>query len=161
MKIMKQVSCGLLLGLSMGANAYYTKLGDIYDGSGDKVTINGISWSGFQDTNVFQGLQNNPFYAIVTAQSNPRDYGMMDLLSHPWDFPGSGVDKSTAIQFKTLRLPIQPGVLYDDSGEIDLNKSFLIRITPKRVMGFFVKPGKSMDKPVKKPSALRKRFGLF
>nr|WP_241480511.1 hypothetical protein [Legionella norrlandica] len=80
MKLFKYISCFLLLGLTLKANAYYTSQGNIYDRSGNKININGVSWSGFQDTNVFQGLQSNPFYNITMPQSKPRN-GLMDLLT--------------------------------------------------------------------------------
>ncbi len=138
MKMKAYLSCSVLLGVSMSASAYVTKQGEIFDTDNKKVIINGVSWSGFQDTNVLQGLQSNPFYAAPNAQ-NPRPYGMMDLLSHPWDFPGSGVTKATAVQFKTVRLPIQPEVLYDETNKVDLNRSISNKNFPLEGNGVFCK----------------------
>lgn len=70
MKIFKFSSWLLLFVFTLDANAYYTSQGRIYDKSGNRVTINGVSWSGFQDTNVFQGLQSNPF--IISPCLNPN-----------------------------------------------------------------------------------------
>lgn len=127
------------LSLSLNVNAFYTKNANIYDEQGNKVVMNGLSWSGFQDTNIFQGLQSNPFYAITTKKSNPRNYGLMDLVSNPWDFPGSGVDKSKGVEFKTVRIPIQPGIFYEDRAEVNLNKSYSDKNFPRAGNGIFCK----------------------
>ncbi|HVT63004.1 MAG TPA: cellulase family glycosylhydrolase, partial [Legionellaceae bacterium] len=108
----------LLMFLSFDAAAYYTEQGNIYSEEGEPITISGVSWSGFQDTNVFQGLQSNPFYGMLSSNTNKRAYGMMDVLignsKVPDGFP----------LFKTVRIPIQPGVLYDTDNKVDLNLSF-------------------------------------
>ena len=140
MNLLKSLSFGVLFGLSTAASAYYTQQSSLYSEDGKRVIINGVSWSGFQDTNVFQGLQNNPFYAMQKTQSNPREYGMMDLLSHPADFVKSGVHFSL---YKTVRLPIQPNVLYDDQGEVDLNKSISDKNNPMAGNGIFCKTWQS------------------
>ncbi|MBL7481185.1 cellulase family glycosylhydrolase [Legionella bononiensis] len=138
MNYVKYLSLGLLLGITLDANAYYTQQGQIYDNEGNKVIINGLSWSGFQDTNVFQGLQNNPFYSMTT-DSNSIRAGLMDLIVHPGDYADSGVDQQNAVQFKTVRLPIQPGVLYDDQSEVDLNKALSNKEKPESGNGLFCK----------------------
>lgn len=149
---MRVLGCWLLLMLALDAHGYQTRESKIYNDKGQIVHIDGLSWSGFQDTNVLQGLQSNPFYAIPSLSSNPRAYGMMDLISHPWDFPSSGVDKNSSVSFKTLRLPIQPEVLYDDQHEVDLNKWLSDKSFPSAGNGIFCKTwqsnGTACDKAV-------------
>lgn len=136
MKVLTILSSTLLLSLSTGVSAYYTQQSKLYTEDGKHIIINGVTWSGFQDTNVLQGLQNNPFYALPSSQGHPRNYGMMDLLSHPSDFPDAGVSFSL---FKTVRLPIQPDVLYDENREVDLNKALSDKNSPKAGNGIFCK----------------------
>ncbi|HAT1822432.1 TPA: glycoside hydrolase family 5 protein [Legionella pneumophila] len=157
MKLFKYASWLLLVAFTLDANAYYTTQGSIYDKSGNRVTINGVSWSGFQDTNVFQGLQSNPFYNITMPQSKPRN-GLMDLLVHPWNMADSGVNSSTAVQFKTVRLPIQPGVLYDDSGEVDLNKWLSDKTQPETGNGLFCKTWQSNGQSCEKAVSPKQAF---
>ncbi|HGC5762230.1 TPA: cellulase family glycosylhydrolase [Legionella pneumophila] len=157
MKIFKFSSWLLLFVFTLDANAYYTSQGSIYDKSGNRVTINGVSWSGFQDTNVFQGLQSNPFYNITMPQSKPRN-GLMDLLVHPWSMADSGVNSSTAVEFKTVRLPIQPGVLYDDSGEVDLNKWLSDKTQPEAGNGLFCKTWQSNGQSCEKAVSPKQAF---
>lgn len=139
MKKVKVLGGCFLLILALDAKSYQTRESKIYDEKDQVVHVDGLSWSGFQDTNVLQGLQSNPFYAIPSLQSNPRAYGMMDLISEPWAFPDSGVDKGSAVSFKTIRLPIQPEVLYDDQHEVDLNKSLSDKSQPSAGNGVFCK----------------------
>lgn len=157
MKIFKFSSWLLLFVFTLDANAYYTSQGSIYDKSGNRVTINGVSWSGFQDTNVFQGLQSNPFYNITMPQSKSRN-GLMDLLVHPWSMADSGVNSSTAVEFKTVRLPIQPGVLYDDSGEVDLNKWLSDKTQPEAGNGLFCKTWQSNGQSCEKAVSPKQAF---
>ncbi len=138
MTLIKQLSLSFLIFMSLDANAYMTRNGQIYDDRGNPVIINGLSWSGFQDTNVFQGLQSNPFYSLKTG-SNTDKAGLLDLLTHPWDYADSGVDKQSAVQFKTIRLPIQPDVLYDDEHQVDLNKGLSNKLQPTTGNGVFCK----------------------
>lgn len=138
MKLINYLSLGLLISLGANTNAYTTRLGQIYDEKNNQVFINGLSWSGFQDTNVFQGLQANPFYSIRT-ESGIEKAGLMDLITHPWDMADSGVDKESAIQFKTIRLPIQPEVLFDESNQVDVNKGLSDKEQPTTGNGIFCK----------------------
>lgn len=157
MKLFKHISWFLLFGLALNANAYYTAQGHIYDKDGNQVAINGVSWSGFQDTNVFQGLQSNPFYNITMPQSKPRN-GLMDLLTHPWDMADSGVNSSTAVQFKTVRLPMQPGVLYDETGEVDLGKWLSDKGHPEAGNGLFCKTWQSNGQACEKAMSPKQAF---
>ncbi|MCR9192532.1 MAG: glycoside hydrolase family 5 protein [Gammaproteobacteria bacterium] len=131
--ISKTISALIFIAASTNAAAYYTGQGKLFSEDDEAVNINGVSWSGFQDTNVFQGLQSNPFYAMTATSANKRDYGMMDVLigaeSVPGDFP----------LFKTVRIPIQPGVLYDTAGKVDLNASFADKSNPTEGNGLFCK----------------------
>lgn len=110
--------------------AFYTANGVIYDENHQPVTINGISWSGFQDTGILQGLASLPFYAAPTNSYSPKPYGMMDALIHP---EGGGVS------FKTVRIPIQPGVLYDTNHHVDINISISNKNEPTKGNGIFCK----------------------
>ncbi|KTD72513.1 cellulase family glycosylhydrolase [Legionella tucsonensis] len=160
MKKMRVLGCWLLLMLVLDAHAYQTREGKIYNDKGQIVHIDGLSWSGFQDTNIFQGLQSNPFYAIPSLSSNPRAYGMMDLISHPWDFPSSGVDKNSSVSFKTLRLPIQPEVLYDEQHEVDLNKSLSDKSSPSAGNGIFCKTWQSNGTACEKAVSPKQAFWI-
>ncbi|WP_298627619.1 cellulase family glycosylhydrolase [uncultured Legionella sp.] len=159
MKFVKYLGLSLLLGITLDANAYYTQQGQIYDKKGNKVNINGLSWSGFQDTNVFQGLQNNPFYSVATAPNTTRT-GLMDLITHPGDFADSGATKQTAVQFKTIRLPIQPGVLYDEQSEVDINKALSDKKNPSRGNGVFCKTWQSNGDACEKAVSPKQAFWI-
>ncbi|PWY55734.1 endoglucanase [Legionella qingyii] len=158
MKKMKVLGCCLLLMLALDAYSYQTRESKIYNDKGQLVHIDGLSWSGFQDTNVFQGLQSNPFYAIPSLSSSPRAYGMMNLISKPWEFPSSGVDKNSAVSFKTLRLPIQPEVLYDDQREVDLNKWLSDKAAPSAGNGLFCKTWQSNGSACEKAVSPKQAF---
>ncbi|KTD63197.1 endoglucanase [Legionella santicrucis] len=160
MKKMKVLGCCSLLILALDANSYQTRESKIYDEKGQVVHVDGLSWSGFQDTNVLQGLQSNPFYAIPSLTSNPRSFGMMDLISKPWEFPDSGIDKSSAVSFKTLRLPIQPEVLYDDQREVDLNKWLSDKAIPSAGNGVFCKTWQSNGNSCEKAVSPRQAFWI-
>lgn len=147
----------LLLMLAFNAYPYHTQESKIYNDRGQLVHIDGLSWSGFQDTNILQGLQSNPFYAIPSLGSNP---GMMDLISNPWNFPNSGVDRSTAVRFKTLRLPIQPEVLYDDQHEVDLNKWLSDKSSPNAGNGIFCKTWQSNGSACEKAVSPKQAFWI-
>lgn len=89
---------------------FNTLNGKIYDGSGNEVAINGVAWIGFQDSNFLGGLWNAPFNTIGTQHS------VMQLLTAPWTVPGSGVTSATTgVSFKSIRLPIQPGIWHNDT----------------------------------------------
>ncbi|WP_419418394.1 hypothetical protein ACNVED_07455 [Legionella sp. D16C41] len=141
MQIRKHITKGLIGVLfSTSSYAYYTKTGSIYDNAGNLVKIDGVSWSGFQDSRIVQGLASNPFYSLSgTSTSYSKSYGMLDALVRPWDFTDSGVTKATGVGFKTVRLPIQPGVLYDDKNEVDMNKSLTNKAAPTKGNGIFCK----------------------
>lgn len=137
MKLSKSLGLFVSLAISQASFAYHTEQGKIYDESQQEVQINGLSWSGFQDTNIFQGLQSNPFYSITSLSYAPREYGMMDAITHPWDFQSIGVEALEIAHYKTLRLPIQPGVLFDNKNQVDLNKSLSNKNFPQQGNGIF------------------------
>ncbi|STX51487.1 endoglucanase [Legionella busanensis] len=141
MFIKRNISKGLIgLLVSTSSHAFYTQSGSIYDSAGNIVKIDGISWSGFQDSKIVQGLASNPFYAVGNFSTNySKTYGMMDALVRPWDFTDSGVTKANGVAFKTIRLPIQPGVLYDNTGQVDMNRSLANKAEPTRANGIFCK----------------------
>ncbi|WP_454784736.1 cellulase family glycosylhydrolase [Legionella sp. WA2024007413] len=158
MKKMNVLGSCLLLMLAWNAHSYQTRESKIYTDKGQLVHIDGLSWSGFQDTNVVQGLQSNPFYAIPSLSSSPRAYGMMNLISKPWEFPSSGVDKNSGVSFKTLRLPIQPEVLYDDQHEVDLNKWLSDKAVPSAGNGLFCKTWQSNGSACEKAVSPKQAF---
>jgi hypothetical protein len=130
----------LLFSLSLDSYCFYTKNGIIYNSANAPVAIDGVSWSGFQDSKIVQGLSGNPFYAVGTMPSYySKTYGMLDALVNPWDFADSGVTKATGVSFKTIRLPFQPGVLYDVSGQIDINRAQAYKLDPTKGNGIFCK----------------------
>lgn len=160
MKKISVLGCWFLFMLALDAHSYQTRDSKIYNDKGQLIHINGLSWSGFQDSNILQGLQSNPFYAIPTLSSNPRAYGMMDLISNPGNFPSSGVDKNTAVNFKTLRLPIQPEVLYDDQHEVDLNKWISDKSSPNAGNGIFCKTWQSNGMACEKAVSPKQAFWI-
>ncbi len=127
----KVASSMFMLLCSLQASAYYTQKSHIFTDDNAPIGINGISWSGFQDTNVFQGLQSNPLYAITASK---RAYGMLDVLVADEAVPSSMGDFPL---FKTVRIPIQPGVLYDDSNTVALNLSYADSGNPTQGNGLF------------------------
>ena len=127
----KVASAVFMLLCSQQALAYYTQKSHMFTDDNAPIVINGISWSGFQDTNVFQGLQSNPLYAITASK---RAYGMLDVLVADEAVPSSMGDFPL---FKTVRIPIQPGVLYDDSNTVALNLSFTDSANPTQGNGLF------------------------
>ncbi|PJD93746.1 MAG: hypothetical protein CK424_01550 [Legionella sp.] len=104
----------LLMLISLDVAAYYTEQGKIHSEEGDIIQIRGVSWPGFQDTRILQGLQSNPFYGIP---SHKRDYGLMDVLVANSNVPDS-------MQHKTVHIPIQAGILYDIDGTVGVDLSF-------------------------------------
>ncbi|WP_199911754.1 cellulase family glycosylhydrolase [Dongshaea marina] len=98
---------------SSGALAYHTANGKIYTEQGEEVVINGVSWSGLQDDSKLNGLAGNPFYQVLLGPQTQGKLGMMETLTHPWDYPETGITKEQGVQFKTIRLPIQPAVIAD------------------------------------------------
>lgn len=112
--LVKKLCVGIAL-LSVNAMipafSYSTNNGNIYDSLGNIVSINGVNWSGFQDSGFIDELYGSiPFYALP-SQNIP--FGVIDMLTHPWDNTGTGVTKSNSVSFKTIRLPIQPNNLHD------------------------------------------------
>lgn len=85
--------------------AYSTKGGNILDNNGNQIAIDGIAWIGFQDNNFLGGLSNVSLNAFGTQS------GVMQLLTAPWTVPGSGITSpNNGVAFKSIRLPIQPGI---------------------------------------------------
>ncbi|HHF7365210.1 TPA: cellulase family glycosylhydrolase [Legionella bozemanae] len=96
---------GLIFSVSQSTWAYTTKNGAIFDANGNQISINGIAWIGFQDSNFLGGLWNVPFNPIGTQK------GVIELLTTPWTVPGSNIPSAdNGVSFKTIRLPIQPGI---------------------------------------------------
>ncbi len=93
--------------LDASAHAYSTKSGKIYDNSGNQIAINGIAWIGFQDSNFLGGLWSVAFNPYNTEN------GAIQLLTSPWLVPTSGVTTANGVAFKSIRLPIQPGIWHD------------------------------------------------
>lgn len=143
--LVKNLIGGLVAALfSVQGYAFYTQNAVIYDENNKPVNIDGISWSGFQDSKIFQGLASNPFYAVGDIPTSySKTYGMLDALVHPWDFTDSGVDNSNGVNFKTIRVPIQPGVLYDNASPVELNKSISNKAQPAKGNGIFCKTWES------------------
>lgn len=116
LKKLIMVSFGICISfMNINALAYYTKDKNIYDENGKIVFIDGVNWSGFQDNKLVDELYANiPLYPL----NNKSDIGLMDMLTHPWEKPGeTGVNKESGVGFKTIRLPIQPDNLHDDTPE--------------------------------------------
>lgn len=96
-----------LLGLANfnPAFGFVTQGGNIFDGNGKQIAINGVAWIGFQDSNFLGGLWNLPFNPIGSQS------GVVKLLTEPWNVPGSNITSpNKGVSFKSLRLPIQPGI---------------------------------------------------
>ena len=71
--------------------AYTAHDGKMYDGLGNVIDINGVNWSGFQDSGFIDELYGSvPFYPLGTS----APFGLVDMLTHPWDNAGTGVTKS-------------------------------------------------------------------
>ena len=84
--------------------AYRTNGGNIFDDNNNMIAINGVAWIGFQDSNFLGGLWNVPFNSFGTQ------HGVIELLTAPWNVPGSNVaSPNNGVAFKSIRLPIQPG----------------------------------------------------
>ncbi|MCW8418214.1 glycoside hydrolase family 5 protein [Fluoribacter dumoffii] len=95
----------LFFAASQSIWAFNTKDGNIYDANGNQISIDGIAWIGFQDSNFLGGLWNVPFNPIGTQN------GVIQLLTSPWNVPGSNIPSmDKGVSFKTIRLPIQPGI---------------------------------------------------
>lgn len=143
----KIISLLLLPAVSM---AYYGKNSQIYDETGIPVSVNGVSWSGFQDTNIFQGLQSNPFYAMPNGTHQAKDAGLMDLLIKP----------DNQAPFKSVRLPIQPGVLYDDTSTADLNLTYTNKHYPQQGNGIFCQSWQTNGQACQKAVSPKKAFWI-
>jgi len=103
-KLLSLLTAGLLLGSLSTSHAFSTSGGKILDGQGNAVSINGIAWIGFQDSNFFDGLSSTPFNPIGTQN------GVIQLVNAPWNVTGSGVTTANGVAFKSVRIPIQPGM---------------------------------------------------
>lgn len=94
--------------ISTTSYAFSTKNGAIYDGNGNIVNIDGVAWIGFQDSNFIGGLWNVPFNPIGSQN------GVIELMKTPWTVPGSNISSSSkGVAFKSIRLPIQPGLWHN------------------------------------------------
>jgi len=106
--ILLALFCILGIAVFRPASAFSTKSGQIYDGNGNLVAIDGVAWIGFQDSNFLGGLWSTPFNPFGTQN------GIIQLLMAPWTVPGSNITSSTTgVSFKSIRLPIQPGIWHD------------------------------------------------
>jgi|GEM_PF-4706684 len=102
------LSVALAASLSQPTFAFKTANGNIYDNAGNQVSINGVAWIGFQDSNFLGGLWNTPFNPIGSTP------GIIQLLTAPWTVSGSNITSQTSgVSFKSLRLPIQPGIWHN------------------------------------------------
>lgn len=110
-----------LLGLANSASAYQHLNGQIVDENknNEKVLIDGVNWSGFQDTKFVDQLTGAiPLYPIAKEHQDPVPLGVIDMLKNPEKFPDkTGVNSSNAVSFKTIRIPINPTNL-NDSGSL-------------------------------------------
>lgn len=117
-------SMAVLLSLaSQQALAYLTKNNGIYDENGIRIPIDGSNWAGFQDSNFIDELYGAvPFYRLT----NRSEIGVIDMLTHPWENQGpTGVSTTSGVAFKTIRLPIQPLNLTNNTE----NKHFRMDLT--------------------------------
>jgi len=97
--------------LATNSFAYTAHNNKIYDSNGNVINIDGVNWSGFQDSGFIDELYGNvSFYAYPAGNIN---FGVVDMLKHPWLNSGTGVTKANSVSFKTIRLPIQPNNLRD------------------------------------------------
>lgn len=91
--------------------SFSTKNGNIFDSNGNQISIDGVAWIGFQDSNFLGGLWNVPF--------NPMgaQHGVIELLKAPWNVPGSNITlQSVGVSFKSIRLAMQPGIWHNVTG---------------------------------------------
>ncbi len=99
---------GLIFSSAQPTWAFNTKNGNIYDANGNQISIDGIAWIGFQDSNFLGGLWNVPFNPMGTQ------HGVIELLTSPWTVPGSNVTSAdNGVSFKAMRLAIQPGIWHN------------------------------------------------
>jgi len=106
-----------LFGLSNAALAYHTVNGRIVDENDKPVHIDGVNWSGFQDTNFIDQLGSDngyvndvPFYPFADHYIPAlKGIGIINMLKNPEDFSElTTVTKENGVSFKTIRLPINP-----------------------------------------------------
>lgn len=121
-----------LVGLTNPASAYQNLNGRIVDENRQPVHINGVNWSGFQDTDFVDQLGNDanvPFYAFPNHTiPELNGIGIINMLKNPQDFTDlTGVTANNSVSFKTIRLPINPTNLYNANPLPDgkLNKKFV------------------------------------
>jgi len=94
--------------LTTCAFAFSTKAGNIYDNNGNLVSIDGVAWIGFQDSNFLGGLWSVPFYPFGSQN------GVIQLMTTPWTVSSSNITStSKGVAFKSIRLAIQPGIWHN------------------------------------------------
>lgn len=107
-----------LFGMLNPSWAYENQEGRIVDenNSYEEVHIDGVNWSGFQDSGLFVDEMYGaiPFYPVAQQYQQPIKLGVIDMLKNPENFseqtfpcvkdPIPCVVKS--VSFKTIRLPI-------------------------------------------------------
>ncbi|MDX1901715.1 MAG: cellulase family glycosylhydrolase [Gammaproteobacteria bacterium] len=112
-RIFKLLFIILISLLSLPTFAYTAHDNQIFDSSGNAINIDGVNWSGFQDSGFIDELYGSiSFYPYPAGNIS---FGLIDMLTHPWDYAGTGVTKANSVAFKTIRLPIQPNNLRDTS----------------------------------------------
>lgn len=95
--------------------SFSTKNGNIFDNNGNQISLDGVAWIGFQDSNFLGGLWNVPFNPIGTQ------HGVVELLKAPWTVPGSNItSQNMGVSFKSIRLAFQPGIWHN---EVSLQQS--------------------------------------
>lgn len=106
------LATAILLSTAPSLHAYTAHDGNIYDNLGNPININGVNWAGFQDSGFVDELYGSiPFYPLGTSVP----FALIDMMTHPWDNSGTGVTKSASVSFKTIRLPIEPSNLRDNT----------------------------------------------
>lgn len=104
----KVLVSALIFLIAQSSSAFTTKSGFIFDDNGNQITINGVAWIGFQDSNFLDELWSVPFNPIATEN------GVVQLLTAPWTVPGSNIaTANNGVSFKAIRLPIQPGIWHN------------------------------------------------
>jgi aryl-phospho-beta-D-glucosidase BglC (GH1 family) len=140
-----------LFGFANSAMAYQVYNGKIVDKHvNDVVEIDGVNWSGFQDSNVLDELWGaipfNPYPNHYTEKFRP--IGAINMLKNPWDFSDLTSDlaknkpritKDNSIAFKTIRLPIAPSNLRDNENVGKYVQAFVDQRDRKIGNGIFFK----------------------
>ncbi|OGT68690.1 MAG: hypothetical protein A3J38_09555 [Gammaproteobacteria bacterium RIFCSPHIGHO2_12_FULL_45_9] len=133
------IALGLVCGVS-NSFAYSTKNGALYDNSGVQFNMDGVNWSGFQDSGFIDELYGSiPFYALPDGNTK-IPFGTTDMLTQPQNVTGSGVEPRTgnpSVAFKTIRLPIEPGTLTKTDINTHFNASYTSKTYPSEGNGPF------------------------